>query len=340
MIHLGVLSTAKINVEAFLKPVARRSDCQVVAIASRDFLRAARYADDHQIPKAYGAYQDLLDDPNIQAIYISTPNSLHAPWVKAALKAGKHVLCEKPFVTTYQDLQFVKRLALARNLLLMEAMHYRYHPALIDFYKIISQKILGRLSYIRASLRYYRPPLGDIRLNPSLKGGCLMHLGCYCLDAITTVLGQSLDFQDIKITKHNNSIDLACHAKLATADKATQVEMICDFNDDIFDSEVEIRGEKGELLLKSAFNPVTFVESPSHDIFQLQSNLQNLPMLSTGTGWNTYDYQLNHFISLLKKKSYQPHVNEQATFLLEKGELLVRSLLTENQPRERLAMVI
>ena len=328
MFSIGLLSTAKINIEALLNPVRRRDDCQITAVASRHWEKAQNYAVHHTIPKAYGSYQALLEDHQIDAIYISTPNSLHSSWVKAGLEAGKHILCEKPLVCTYQELTELKNLALRQNLLFMEAMHYQYHPALIDFFRLIDVGILGPLSYVSAKLRYYRPPVGDIRLDPHLKGGCLMHLGCYCLDAITRIIKHPLEFTNLHLTERTPAIDLACHGTLTTTNQAIKAEFVCDFSGEVFDSEIKVVGDKGEVLLTSALNPAV-IQGFIHDIFSLKTTFPDIPLLSPGKGRNTYDFQLDYFISLLKEKDHTPRLNEQATILLEKGSILVNDLLKE-----------
>lgn len=324
MITIGILSTARINIPAMLRPVQKRSDCKVIAIASRDQNRAKQYARSHHIPKAYGTYQALLDDPEIQAVYISTPNALHDDWVEQALNAGKHILCEKPLVTHLHRAQYMKNIALKKNLLLMEAMHYRYHPALISFFKIIKKGFLGKIHFIHSSLRYYRPTLSDdIRLSAALKGGSLMHLGCYCLDAITQIVEKPFIFKSLQVLKYTNLVDLACQAQLITLDKSIQASFYCDFSGHTFDSEIEVKGQNGYMRLQSALGPTTFSPHNVHDTFKLQTNIPKGFYLNPGNGLTTYDFQLAHFMKKIQLNDLSPEINEACSSLLEEADQLV-----------------
>ncbi|RZI47073.1 Gfo/Idh/MocA family protein [Candidatus Finniella inopinata] len=324
MIFIGILSTAKINHQSILIPVEKRTDCRVIAVASRSPHKATAYAKLHDIPTAYGAYQDLLDDPRIAAVYISTPNSLHEFWIQKALQAGKHVLCEKPAFTSSGMAESLKKFALSRNLFLMEAMHYRYHPALKDFFALLSERILGDIHCVKVTLRYYLPIEGDdIRLNPDLKGGVLKHLGCYCLDVLTTVIQKPLSFDNINVVKKTHSVDLETSGTLISSDGKTRAEFLCDFSGDVFESEIQVEGENGFMNLKSGMNPTTFdIEAPK-DVWTLETNLPMKPCLSLGDGKTTYDFQLDAFIESLKNGRLAPVINERASELLVQGGHLV-----------------
>jgi len=324
MISIGILSTAEVNRQSLSIPVKKRSDCQVTAVASRSSQRAREYAKLHDIPTAYGTYQGLLDDPKIDVIYISTPNALHDFWTEKALQAGKHVLCEKPAFTVKGNAASLKKLALTRNLLLMEAMHYRYHPALKDFFGLLEKKFLGDIKFVKTSLKSYLPTRqNDIRLNAALKGGAFMHLGCYCLDAITSIVGEPLFFQDLNVVKKTNGVDLKSEGSLVTSDGKTRAEFLCDFDDNVFESEIEVKGEKGSMRLRSGLNPTNFAfENPS-DTWILETDLQPQPCLSKGDGFSTYDFQLDYFIESLKKGNHTPKINAHASELLAEGSDLL-----------------
>jgi predicted dehydrogenase len=126
-VRFGILGAARIAPFAMLKPAAEQSEAEVTAVAARDLERARRFAAKHKIPSAYGSYAQLLADPGIDAVYIAVPNGLHGRWTKAALEAGKHVLCEKPFTANAEEAASVAEAARHSGMVVMEAFHYRYH---------------------------------------------------------------------------------------------------------------------------------------------------------------------------------------------------------------------
>ena len=127
VVQWGILSTASIN-EHIISALRQAPHAELLAVASRDAVRAAEYTGRHQIPRAYGTYEELLADLNIQAVYASLPNRLHAHWTVAALQAGKHVLCEKPLARTAEEALKVTQVARATGLVVLEAFMYRFHP--------------------------------------------------------------------------------------------------------------------------------------------------------------------------------------------------------------------
>src|ERR1700728_1953186 len=140
MVRIGTLGSARIAKAALIEPARYVPDVTVVAVAARDLLRAQAYALEHGIAVAHGSYDELLADPGIDAIYNPLPNSLHESWTLRAITAGKHVLCEKPFASNAATAKLVAEAAAASGLVVMEAMHYRYHP------------LIGRLREVVASL--------------------------------------------------------------------------------------------------------------------------------------------------------------------------------------------
>src|SRR3954470_6462364 len=126
--RIGVLGAARIAPLALLRPAARVDGVEVAAIAARDHARAAAMATKFGVPKAYGSYAEVLDDPDIDAVYVPLPNGLHAEWTTRAIEAGKHVLCEKPFTANATEAEAVAESAAGSGRVVMEAFHYRYHP--------------------------------------------------------------------------------------------------------------------------------------------------------------------------------------------------------------------
>jgi xylose dehydrogenase (NAD/NADP) len=188
-VNWGFLSTANINDK--LHAGAAGSDrVDVIAVASRDAGRAEAYARERGIERAYGSYEELLADPDVEAVYISLPNSLHVEWSIRALKAGKHVLCEKPLSRRAEDVERAFDAADRADRLLMEAFMYRHNPQTGKLVELVDGGAIGRLRLVRTAFSF---PLADgdnVRLNASLDGGGLMDVGCYCVSGIRLLGGE------------------------------------------------------------------------------------------------------------------------------------------------------
>src|SRR3954463_7101819 len=178
-VRLGVLGAARIAPAAVVKPARNSTEAEVVAIAARDRSRADAFAAKHGIPRVLESYADLLADPDIDAIYNPLPNGLHAEWTIAALEAGKHVLCEKPFTSNAQEAEAVSAVADRTGLVVMEAFHYRYHPLAKRMREIVESRELGTLRRVEAALCFPLPKFSDIRYQYDLAGGATMDAGTY-----------------------------------------------------------------------------------------------------------------------------------------------------------------
>ena len=184
-LRIGVLGTARISATALLEPAASVPEVTVAAVAARDRFRATAYAQEHQIPVAYGSYDALLADPDIDAVYNPLPNSLHGPWTLMAIAAGKHVLCEKPFASNAAEAARVADAAAASGLVVMEAMHYRYHPLIRRLAELVGE--LGPVRHIQGWTSFAIADPGDIRYDYALGGGALMDGGCYVIDCLRLI---------------------------------------------------------------------------------------------------------------------------------------------------------
>ncbi len=189
IVRWGFLSTAKIN--DLLLAGAEPSDVvQVVAVASRDQRRAEAYARERGIERAHGSYEALLEDPDVEAVYISLPNSLHVEWSVRALEAGKHVLSEKPLGRRAGDVERAFAVAQRTGRILMEAFMYRHNPQTVRVHDLVRGGALGRLRFLRATFTYPHTDLENIRHDPALDGGGLMDLGCYGVHAARMLAGE------------------------------------------------------------------------------------------------------------------------------------------------------
>jgi predicted dehydrogenase len=168
-IRWGILSTARIN-RSLLDPIKEASRSELAAVASRDLDRAKAYAAEKGIPQAYGSYEELLADPNIDVIYNPLPNALHCEWTVKAAEAGKHVLCEKPLVTSLEELDKVEAAAQANKVTIFEAFMYLHHPQTLRVKEMVQSCQIGELQLINSWFNFYLPPEDsrNIRLNPDL----------------------------------------------------------------------------------------------------------------------------------------------------------------------------
>jgi xylose dehydrogenase (NAD/NADP) len=183
----GVISTALIN-EKVLAGAALSDEVEVVAVASRDQERAGAYAREHGIPRAHGSYEALLADPEVEAVYISLPNSLHCEWSLNALEAGKHVLCEKPMSRRPEEVKAVFDAAESNDRFCMEAFMWRHNPQTRRLTELVRDGAIGEVRLVRAAFSFQLTDLGNVRMRPELEGGGLMDVGCYCVSG-TRLLG-------------------------------------------------------------------------------------------------------------------------------------------------------
>jgi predicted dehydrogenase len=189
-IRWGILSTAKIGREKVIPAMQVSQYCSMEAIASRDTAQAQKAATALGIAKAYGSYEALLQDENIDAVYIPLPNHMHVPWAIKALEANKHVLCEKPVALSAAQAKELQEAALQRpHLKIMEAFMYRFHPQWIYTKQLIQEAAIGELKHIQSFFSYYNDDASNIRNQPATGGGGMMDIGCYCISLSRFIFG-------------------------------------------------------------------------------------------------------------------------------------------------------
>ncbi len=191
-IRWGILSTANIG-RKVIPAIQQSRNGRVAAVASRSLERAEAYAAELGIPLAYGSYEALLQDPNIDAIYNPLPNSEHAPWSIRAAEAGKPVLCEKPLATDTAEAQQMVEAFEQRGLLFAEAFMYRFHPQTERVMAMIESGAVGEMQIIEASFTFTVQRENDVRLDQSLAGGGLWDVGCYCVNVMRLMTGEEPD---------------------------------------------------------------------------------------------------------------------------------------------------
>jgi D-xylose 1-dehydrogenase (NADP+, D-xylono-1,5-lactone-forming) len=188
-VRWGILSTAHIN-RLVIPPAQASPKVDLVAVASRNERKAQEYASEWKIPRAHGSYEALLEDPDVEALYVSLPNSLHVEWSIRALEAGKHVLVEKPFDRRPERVEEAFEAAERAGRLLSEAFMFRHNPQTAKLTELVRGGAIGELQTIRAAFSYSLYDAENIRLRPDVDGGALMDVGCYCVSGSRLLAGE------------------------------------------------------------------------------------------------------------------------------------------------------
>jgi predicted dehydrogenase len=185
----GILSTANIATAKVIPGIQKAARCEVVAVGSRDTGRARRVAERMGIAKAYGSYEALLADPEIDAVYVPLPNHLHAEWTIAAARAGKHVLCEKPLALSAAEAQRMVDACRVEGVRLMEAFMYRLHPSWVAVRELVAAGRIGRLVAVDSWFSYFNDDATNIRNIRDFGGGALFDIGCYSVNLSRMLFG-------------------------------------------------------------------------------------------------------------------------------------------------------
>ena len=248
-VRIGILGAARIAPTALIKPAKENSDVVVAAVAARDAARAQAFAAKHGIARVHDSYQALIDDPDLDAVYIPLPNGLHGRWTRAALDAGKHVLCEKPLTANAAEGSEIAELAATSGRVVMEAFHYRYHPSALRIEEIIASGELGKLERVEAAVCFWLPKFSDIRYNYSLAGGALMDVGCYAVDMIRTFGGSTPEVVSAQAKLRGPQLDRAMTAELRFANGHTGRVHCSMWSSDLPRFSAKVIGDRGELRL-------------------------------------------------------------------------------------------
>lgn len=196
-LRIGILGAAHIAERAVVKP-AEALGGPAVAVAARELGRAQAYAAAHGIATAYGSYDELLADPDVEVVYNPSPNSEHVRWTLAALRAGKHVLSEKPFGSNAEEARLVAAEPNPSGLVIFEGFHHRYHPTYLRMLELVGQGAIGEVTELAVNMKFHCSNMADIRWSWPLSGGSLMDLGCYTLHVgrdVAAALGGTLQLR-------------------------------------------------------------------------------------------------------------------------------------------------
>jgi len=284
-LRLGCLGAARIAPSALIRPARATDGVEVRAIAARDPAKAQAFATKHGIPVVHRSYEELLADPDIDAIYNPLPNGLHGVWTRRALDAGKHVLCEKPFTANAVEA--------AGGLVTMEAFHWRYHPLAARIVEVARSGSLGTIQRIEAALCFPLPRRHDIRWQLDLAGGALMDAGCYPVHIVRS-LAAGLEPTVTSATARLRSpgIDRYMQAELAFADGSSGQITCSMWSASILRLSAKVTGSAGTMRV---FNP----QSP-HYFNRLTIKTAAASRHERVAGGPTYDYQMAAFVAAVR----------------------------------------
>ena len=293
-IRIGCLGAARIAPAALVKPARNVDGVVVSAVAARDRSRAETFAKKQGIDKVYGSYEELVSAPDLDAVYIPLPNGLHAQWAIAALAAGKHVLCEKPFAANAGEVRRVADAARGTGLVVMEAFHWRYHPMAARMLEIVRGGELGEIRRIEASLVFPLPRWSDIRWQLGLAGGSLMDAGCYPIHIVRTLAGTEPEVTSA-----------VCRLRRAEMDRWISAELDFDgggrvsgrvtagmWSSQVLRVQVKVTGDGGSMKVINPLAPQYF------NLVTTRSSGRTRRERVRGRA--TYDYQLEAFAAAIR----------------------------------------
>jgi predicted dehydrogenase len=291
-LRIGTLGAARVTPSALLKPARQIPGVTVAAVAARDPERARRFAAKHRIRQVHDSYQDLIDDPAIDAVYNPLPNSLHAEWTLRAIAAGKHVLCEKPFAANADEADKVAAAAAASGLVVMEAFHYRYHPLARRMLDVVQGGEIGPLRYLEASLCFPLPRFSDIRYSYDLGGGATMDAGCYAINWLRMIGPGEPEVLSARAKLHGPDVDRAMAASFRFAGGVLGRMTASLWSGQVLRLDAKAVGDQGVMRV---FNYVT----PQH-FNRLTVAADGYTRRERVSGEPSYTYQLRAFAAAVR----------------------------------------
>jgi predicted dehydrogenase len=287
ILRIGVLGAARIAPLALVNPAKGNADVEVTAVAARDVSRAEAFAAKHDIARVHQSYEALIADPGLDAVYNPLPNGLHGRWTRAALGAGKHVLCEKPFTANAAEAREIAEMAAKSDRVVMEAFHYRYHPLALRIEQIVASGELGKLRRVEAALCFPLPKFSDIRYNYSLAGGATMDAGCYAVHMVRTFGGSTPEVVSAQAKLRDADVDRAMTAELQFAAGHTGRVRCSMWSSRLLQMNARVVGDHGELRVLNPVMPQFF-----HRLTVRSSDGKRVERFSRRA---SYAYQLDAF---------------------------------------------
>ncbi|WP_255382422.1 Gfo/Idh/MocA family protein [Mycobacterium sp. E2699] len=247
-LRIGILGASRFAPMILIKPARENADVVVAAVADRDESHARAFAGKHGIPRVHDNYDALIADPDLDAVYIVLPNGLHGRWTRAALAAGKHVLCEKPFTANAAEAREIAELAAKSDRVVMEAIQYRYHPLTLRVEQILESGELGKLERVDVSLCVLLPKRSNANVyDYSLAGGALMDAGVYAVDMLRTFGGSTPEVVAAQAKLRGAQVDRAMTAELRFTSWLTGRIRCALWSSDLFRASAKLVGDRGRL---------------------------------------------------------------------------------------------
>lgn len=252
IVNWGVISCAGIADSAVISGIKAASNAKLYAISSRSKEKLEGYIQKHKPVKAYQSYNDLLDDPDIDAVYIPLPNSLHCEWVFKAAEKKKHILCEKPLGITAKEVELMREVCAKNGVFLMEAFAFRHSPLTFKVKSLVEEGVIGKLKYIEAHFSFVLTDMSNVRMIKNLEGGATYDVGCYNLNIIRYIAGS----EPISILATGeigeSSVDESSCIMMEFKDGLKAVSY-CSFNS-MYQSKYTIIGDTGIIEVPTKFN--------------------------------------------------------------------------------------
>jgi predicted dehydrogenase len=258
-VRIGILGASRFAPMILIKPAREDDQVVVAAVADRDVSQARAFAAKHGIARVHESYDALIADPGLDAVYIVLPNSLHGRWTRAALAAGKHVLCEKPFMANAAEAREVAELAAKSDRVVMEAIQYRYHPLTLRVEQIIASGELGKLERVDVALCVLLPKRSNANVyDYSLAGGALMDAGIYAVDMLRTFGGSTPEVVSAQAKLRGAQVDRAMTAELRFTSWLTARVRCALWSSDLFRASAKVIGDRGQMRWLSPAAPHVF----------------------------------------------------------------------------------
>jgi predicted dehydrogenase len=287
-VRIGILGASRFAPMTLIKPARGNDEVVVAAVADRDVSCAHVFAAKHGVARVHDTYAALVADPDLDAVYIVLPNSLHGQWTRAALAAGKHVLCEKPFTANAAEAREITELAAESERVVMEAVQYRHHPLTLRVEQIIASGELGKLERIDIALCVLLPKRTNANVyDYSLAGGALMDAGSYAVNMARTFGGSTPEVVSAQAKLSGAQVDRAMTAELQFTSWLTGRIRCALWSSNLFRASANLIGDRGELRVLSPAAPQLFrrISVRSAD----SKRVERFPARSS------FDYQLDAF---------------------------------------------
>jgi predicted dehydrogenase len=257
-VRIGILGASSFAPTTLINPAKGNDEVVVAAVGARDMSSAQAFAAKHGIARAHGSYEALIADPDLDAVYVVLPTSFHGRWTRAALAAGKHVLCEKPFMANATEAREIAELAATSDRVVMEAIQFRYHPLTSRVEQVIASGELGKLELVDVTLCVLLPKFSGNCYKYSFAGGAAMDAGSYVVNMVRTFGGSTPEVVSARAKLRGPEVDRAMTAELRFASGHTGRLRCALWSSDLFRASAKVVGDRGELRWLSPAAPHLF----------------------------------------------------------------------------------